>query len=351
MRLPNGYGGVVKLSGKRRKPFAARVTAGWKLNERTGKAVQQYQILGYSETKAGALQFLAKYNDNPIDLSAMKLTFEDIYTRWSEEKYPTISSSNVNGYKASFALCSGIANKPFKDVKLDDLQRVVDTCGKNYPTLRKLLVLFHQIYEYALKRELTLKDYSEFVDILKYKNRNPNKADRDRLTKDEIDKLWTMKNDKYYQIVLMLIYNSVRISELLDLKKENVHLEEQYFDVIDSKTENGIRKVPIANKVLEFYKGWFNDGIDSDYLLHTDDGKHFLYRNYYDSYFKPLMKNLYIERTPHCCRHTCISMLADARVDQTTIKKIVGHAGAMTLTEKVYTHMDIGELVKAINLI
>ena len=219
-----------------------------------------------------------------------------------------------------------IANKPFKDVKLDDLQRVVDTCRKNYPTLRKLLVLFHQIYEYALKHELTLKDYSEFVDILKYKNRNPNKADRDRLTKDEIDKLWTMK-------------------------EENVHLEEQYFDVIDSKTENGIRKVPIANKVLEFYKGWFNDDIDSDYLLHTDDGKHFLYRNYYDSYFKPLMKNLDIERTPHCCRHTCISMLADAHVDQTTIKKIVGHAGAMTLTEKVYTHMDIRELVKAINLI
>ena len=26
MRLPNGYGGVVKLSGKRRKPYAARVT-------------------------------------------------------------------------------------------------------------------------------------------------------------------------------------------------------------------------------------------------------------------------------------------------------------------------------------
>ena len=54
-----------------------------------------------------------------------------------------------------------------------------------------------------------------------------------------------MKDDKYYQIVLMLIYNSVRISELLDLKKENVHLEEQYFDVIDSKTENGIRKAGI----------------------------------------------------------------------------------------------------------
>lgn len=55
--------------------------------------------------------------------------------------------------------------------------------------------------------------------------------------------------------------------------------------------------------------------------------------------------------TPHCCRHTCISMLADARIDQTTIKKIVGHSGAMTLTEKVYTHMDVNELIKAINMI
>lgn len=99
MRLPNGYGGVVKLSGKRRKPFAARVTAGWKLNERTGKAVQQYQILGYSETKAGALQILAKYNDNPIDLSVMKLTFEDIYTRFLSRR------TAIRSLSASFRRC------------------------------------------------------------------------------------------------------------------------------------------------------------------------------------------------------------------------------------------------------
>ncbi len=88
----------------------------------------------------------------------------------------------------------------------------------------------------------------------------------------------------------MLIYNGVRISELLDLKKENVHLDEQYFDVIDSKTENGIRKVPFADKVLDFYKSWYNDNIESEYLLHTEYGKNFLYRNYYDSYFKALIK-------------------------------------------------------------
>lgn len=351
MKLPNGYGGVVKLSGKRRKPYAARVTAGWTINEKTGKARQVFHILGYGTTKSEALQILAKYNENPVDLQIMKLTFEDVYNRWSEEKYPTISDSNVKSYKAAYALCSSIKTKPFKDIRLDDLQRVVDTSGKNYPTLRKLLVFFHQIYEYAMKYEITAKDYSQYVDILKYKDKNPNKYNRDRFTKDEIDKIWTQCDDKYYQIVLILLYSGVRISELLDLKKENVHLDEQYFDVVKSKTENGIRKVPIADKVLPFFKSWYASDSKCEYLLHTEDGKHFLYRNYYDSYFKPLMTNLDIDRTPHCCRHTCISMLADAHVDQTTIKKIVGHSGAMTLTEKVYTHLDINELVKAINLI
>lgn len=72
----------------------------------------------------------------------------------------------------------------------------------------------------------------------------------------------------------------------LDLKKEDVYLEEQYFDVIASKTENGLRKVPIADKVLPFYQAWY-EGSKCEYLLHTPDQKHFDYRNHYDSHFTP----------------------------------------------------------------
>lgn len=140
-----------------------------------------------------------------------------------------------------------------------DLQTVIDTCGKNYPTLKKIKVLFNQLYDFAIKNDICNKDYSTFVDVVQYKDRNPNKYDRNRFEKEEIERIWEQKDDKYYQIVLMLLYNGVRISEFLDLKKENVHLDEQYFDVISSKTENGIRKVPITNKVLPFYKTWFED--------------------------------------------------------------------------------------------
>lgn len=350
MRLPNGYGSVVKLSGKRRNPYVVRKTAGWRYNKEKDKQVQEYIIIGYAPTKAEGLQMLAEYNKNPFDVSSAKTTFQEVFEKWSKSKFPTISDSNVKGYNASYKLCGTIYNKVFKEIKLADLQYVIDTCNKNYPTLRKLKVLFGQLYEYALKNDVCNKNYAEFVDIVKYKDRNPNKRDKNKFDRYELERIWEQQEDKYYQIVLMLIYSGVRISEMLDLLKSDVHLEEQFFDVIDSKTENGIRKVPIADKVLPFFKAWYND-TDSKYLLHTESGEHFKYRNYYDSYFVPLMENLGFDKTTHCCRHTCISMLAEANVSQTIIKKIVGHSGAMTLTEKVYTHLDVKELINAINKI
>lgn len=350
MRLPNGYGSVIKLSGNRRNPYLVRKTAGWQYDKEKDKQVQKYIIIGYAPTRAEGLQMLAEYNKNPFDIESAKITFQEVFDKWSASKFQSISRSNINGYNASYKLCGTLYNKVFKEIRLADLQFVVDNCGKNYPTLRKLKVLFGQMYDYAMKNDICSKDYSEYVDISKFKSKNPNKMDRNKFSKEDIERLWQQKDDKYYQIVLMLIYTGVRISELLDLKKENVHLDKQYFDVLISKTENGIRKVPIADKVLPFFEAWYHD-TDSEYLLHTEDGNHFKYRNYYDSYFLPLMENLGLTQTPHCCRHTCISMLAEAKVEQTIIKKIVGHSGAMTLTEKVYTHLDIEELVNAINKI
>lgn len=338
------------MSGKRRRPYAVKKTVGWHWDEAKQKQVQEQITIGYAATRAEGLQMLAEYNNNPFDVKASKATFQEVYECWSKGKYPTISASNVKGYEASYKVCGTLYHKVFREIKLADLQLVVDTCGKNYPTLKKLKGLFSQLYDYAMKNDICNKDYSEFVDIVRYKDKNPDKRDRNKFTKAEIKRLWELAEDPFYQIVLMLIYNGCRISEFLDLKKEDVHLEEQYFDVIASKTENGLRKVPIADKVLPFYKAWY-EGSKCEYLLHTHDQKHFDYRNYYDSYFTPLMEQIGFNHTPHDTRHTCISMLTEAHVDQTMIKKIVGHSGAMTLTERVYTHLDIETLVEAINKI
>ena len=71
------------------------------------------------------------------------------------------------------------------------VQQVIDTCGKNYPTLKKIRVLFNQLYNFALKNDICNKDYSAYVDIAQYKDRNPNKYDRNKFSKEEVAKLWT----------------------------------------------------------------------------------------------------------------------------------------------------------------
>lgn len=78
----------------------------------------------------------------------------------------------------------------------------------------------------------------------------------------------------------------------------------------------------------------------------------FKYRNYYDTYRTPILESVGLSKfTPHCTRHTCISLLAEEKVSPTFIKLIVGHKGAMNLTKKVYTHIDMKLLIDAVNSI
>ena len=106
----------------------------------------------------------------------------------------------------------------------------------------------------------------------------------------------------------------------------------------------------VMGKLLPFYEAWFERS-PCEYLLCTTEGQHLDYFNYCDTYWDPLMEEYDMKHTPHDTRHTCISMMADAGVAPTIQKKIAGHSGAMSLTERVYTHLDIQTLIDGINMI
>ena len=61
MKLPGGYGGIIKLSGKRRRPYAVRKIKGYKKN-----GTPLYDYLGYFEDKKSANIFLAQYNEGKL---------------------------------------------------------------------------------------------------------------------------------------------------------------------------------------------------------------------------------------------------------------------------------------------
>jgi hypothetical protein len=86
MKLPNGYGSVVKLSGKRRKPWAVRISYYKDIPGQKPKLKRKY--IGYYSSQKQALSHLAEYNNKDIVDEHEKYlkspTFSELYKEWLE---------------------------------------------------------------------------------------------------------------------------------------------------------------------------------------------------------------------------------------------------------------------------
>lgn len=360
MRLPNGFGNVSKLSGKRRNPWRARKTNGWIIDEKTKKAKQTYITIGYYETRQKALQALSEYNANPYDMDANKITFAEVYERWSEKKFEEISPSNINGYKASYKLCEAIYEKKFSELKLPHLQSIVDNSGKNYPALKKLKILFNQLFDYAVMNEVIAKDRH----IVEYLNigKEEKSTKHYRFTDAEIDALWRWANgNEYVQVILMLIYSGVRPGELFNTKCTSVDLGSRYFTIEKGKNVNASRKVPIHDRTLPFFEHWMSKG--REYLITNISGGKFNFdtnhSSYTDPFWTPVLKDIGIlqytnekgeaaTHFPDDTRHTFTTMWKEKRLDEAMRRKIQGHSGK-GIGEIVYTHFELEKLREELN--
>ena len=95
------------------------------------------------------------------------------------------------------------------------------------------------MYDYAVMHEIVSQDKRDMVRFVDINSAgNPNAYDRKPFTHDQVDSIWKVKDSNtYYNVILMLIYSGVRIGEMLDLKKEDVNLEERWFYIRKSKTD------------------------------------------------------------------------------------------------------------------
>lgn len=160
MKLPNSYGSIEKLSGKRRKPYMIRKTIGWDNN---GKQIRK--IIGYYESRTIALQELALFNEKPYDIDARKITVNEIHTKWQKEKYPKIAYKTQQVYNMCWNYCHDIKNEAFVDIRLQHLQNIVDSMGDKWSAKKAFKIFWHQMYDYAIKNDMNVRKYSEYIDI------------------------------------------------------------------------------------------------------------------------------------------------------------------------------------------
>lgn len=335
MRFPNGYGSIVYLGKRRRRPYAVRVTTGWNDKNR-----QQFRYLGYFEKKADAINFLSDYNKNPNQILNNKITLKEVYVLWSESHFNNVSLNTKRSYMTSFKKCEHLYNEPFAELKTTHFQRIVDEM-QSKQTARAFRNVIKMIYEFALKNDIVSKEYSSFIVLPKSKNRYINKP----FTKDEIDLLWQHQGSEAADVLLILLYSGMRISELLEMKIEDINLDERYM-VGGVKTEAGFNRIiPIHKKIVPLIEKRL---LNEKYLFQSRIGSSYHYSSiklHIDKFFDDFK----MDHITHETRHTFISQADRLGINKVSIKRIVGHAISKDITDDVYTHKNKDDLIQAID--
>ena len=163
-------------------------------------------------------------------------------------------------------------------------------------------------------------------------------------TDSEIKILWDIHNKSdTAAIILILIYTGYRISELLEMPKENIDLNGNCIIGGGKKTKAGKDRIvpihhlikPLIERMLKKSKG----DIFSQLSYHS-----------FNREFHSLMDILGFEHTIHETRHTFASLLDREGVPENITKRLLGHTFG-NITQDIYIHKELDELRKGIEKI
>lgn len=335
-RLPNGAGSVYKLPGNRRNPWTAVMHCGYKDD---GRVIRKY--IGYYPTQEEALHALEMYKETPFDLGNKNMTVERLFSLLMERKKDK-SRNTINVYKTSFRHLAALHNQPIRQLKTHHWQKVFDDMTISPKSKQPIKAVVSMLYSLAIELEICNKDYGKFLNIGKIEKSTLHKP----FTDLEVRKLReTVNSDARAKIPLILIYTGMRPQELLNVRIEDVNLEDGYI-VGGLKTEAGRNRIiPIHHYIKPIIADFCKK--NNSYLIQGKRGG----KLYYSQIFKEwseLMSSLGFDHTPHDGRHTFISHAKRRNLDPLTLKRIVGHS-SQDLTEEVYTHIEAEHLVEAVN--
>lgn len=277
-RRPNGSGTVVKLSGRRRKPFCAKVT----LDERNlTNGEKKRLVIGTFETYQEALNALSLYsltvNNTISKKEAMEIdpevyqkvqdkmskkvpTFLDIYYILDKDEFSLLSPQTQNSMHGAIKHLKKLHYLKIDQITLRMIQDVFDEDGSNHSTQVHMKTICTKVFRYAVVNQYIERndDYTSYIRIAKYEESDMHRP----YTINEILALKKADTPEAH-IMLIFIYTGVRINELLNINRDNIHIDEKCDDdgterlisymITGSKTKAGKNRiVPIHDDIKQF---------------------------------------------------------------------------------------------------
>lgn len=334
-RNPNGYGCVTKLSGNRSRPWCVKVT----IYDEEGHARQV--PIGYTETEEKANILLAQYNNNPWNIDREKVTLTVLYQRWSKIKMPKLSGQLQSSLKSAFKHCSKYYGMKYRSLRAYQMQDCIDNCGCGYATQGAIKNLWGHLDRFAFECDIIDKMYSQLTSAppIPETTRTP-------FTDEQIEALWNIQSEPWVNTVLIYLYTGFRLRELLEMKTEQVNINEWYFQGGIKSSSGKNRIVPIHTRIKPLVKALVDEG---NVYLFTYQGKKFSLSNYYKCW-NEVMEKISADKTPHEARHTFETNLDNAKGNRKCIDMLMGHK-SKDVGNRVYNHKTLDQLRDTIALL
>lgn len=368
-RRPNGSGTVVKFSGRRRKPFCARVT----LDERNPVNGEKKQlVIGTFETYQEALNALSLYsltkNNTISKKEAMEIdpevyqkvqekmskkvpTFLDIYYILDKEDFSSLSPHTQNNMHGAIKHLKKLHYLKIDQITLRMIQDVFDEDGSNHGTQVHMKTICTKVFRYAVVNQYIDRndDYTSYIRVPKYEESDMHRP----YTINEILALKKADTPEAH-IMLIFIYTGVRINELLNINRDNIHIDEKCDDdgtervisymITGSKTKAGKNRiVPIHDDIKQYV---IDELLTSEKRLVDVSYPNFTNR----TVLVKVNKLLNTHHTMHDTRKTFATLCQMNNLNVYIRKKVLGHR-MNDITFDVYTNESKNRLWTEINKI
>ena len=213
-----------------------------------------------------------KATEKTEDLMRFK-TFREVAEEWYniEILNAAISDGNKKNYKTDLYLhiLPSLGNLDITQLIKKDFQAFLNTfAGKGQSMVRKIRMTVLRIIKYAMENEYM----PERIITLKLPTTVPVKK-RDILSEQLIKLLFKVQKTYSPAIVfLAMLVTGMRPCELYGLKYTDIDFVKKIFYINKSKTENGIRIIPVPDFILKLIiqdkKNLEKQGLNPTYVFH-----------------------------------------------------------------------------------
>ena len=360
-KLPNGFGSIKKLSGRRTNPYAVYPPVPGFDEDGKADSVKAIAYVADWYTGFGILsayhagtykpgqeivfddtQITDKFVNGIISafnygISARKSeidkTFAEVYAEYVKWDFGALDAcedaterrrikTRKNSMDAAYKNCSALHNRVFRNLKYADLQGVIDDCPLKHSSKELIIVLFHKLYKYADITDLQKEDRSRHVAI---KTKDDDESGVP-FTMDELRIIWENKKNPTLEMVMIMCLSGYRIKAYENME---VNLESKYFKG-GVKTKNGQNRiVPIHPAIFPLVeKRMERDGK----ILSCSSA------TFRQEMYVALEKIGIKKHTPHDCRDTFATLCDRFGVDRYYTKRLMGHSLSADITQEKYIH-------------